>query len=463
MEIGLLQQFRNFLGDEGIITDVDLIAPHLKEWRDRYFGNTPFMLAPNSTEQVQKIVKFCAQNHLKLVSQGGNTGLVGGQIPMGEILLSLHRLNKIREINPLDDCIIAEAGVILENLQNAAAQNNRRFPLMLASQGSATIGGLISTNAGGVHVRKFGMMRQLVLGLEVVLPNGEIYSELSALRKDNTGYDLKQLFIGAEGTLGVITAASLKISARPKYSVNAMLGLENAQMAVECLHALEEQTAAITAFEIMNKQALQFGIKNLGARNPLTELHNFTALVEFEGAFPDLPEHIEDALSTLIEAGKINDATIAQNEAQANSFWHLREGMSAAQKPEGRAAKHDVSVPISKIPSFLDQAEAAAKNIVNGARIVAFGHISDGNIHYDVARPENMPDDEFQNFIKDINHAVNDVVVSLGGSISAEHGIGIARKDEFCAREPKAHLELMKALKAVIDPQNMFNSRNLFS
>lgn len=455
-------QFHNILGAEAVISDADLIAPHLTEWRDRYFGNTPFMLAPNSTEQVQQIVKFCAQNHLKLVTQGGNTGLVGGQIPMGEILLSLHRLNKIREINPLDDCIIAEAGVILENLQNAAAQNNRRFPLMLASQGSATIGGLVSTNAGGVHVRKFGMMRQLVLGLEVVLPNGEIYSELSALRKDNTGYDLKQLFIGAEGTLGIITAASLKISARPKHNVVAMLGFDNSQKAVECLHLLEEQTNAITAFEIMNKQALQFGIKNLGARNPLEEMHNFTALVEFEGAFEDLPERIENALSTLLEGGKIDDATLAQNEAQAHSFWHLREGMSAAQKPEGRAAKHDVSVPISKIPPFLELAELAAKKIVADARIVAFGHISDGNIHYDVARPETMPDDEFQYFIKDINKVVNDVVVSLGGSISAEHGIGVARKDEFITREPKPHLELMRALKATIDPQNLLNPRNLF-
>ena len=459
----IIAKLRELLGDDIVCTDQEIIAPHLSEWRDRYFGNTPLMMLPQTTGQVQQIVKFCAANNLKLVTQGGNTGLVGGQIPMGEILISLVKMNKIRAINPLDDCIIAEAGVILQNLQDEAQKHNRRFPLQLASQGSATIGGLISTNAGGVHVRKFGMMRQLVLGLEVVLPNGEIYSELSALRKDNTGYDLKQYFIGAEGTLGIVTAASLKIIARPKFTTVAMLGFETSQKAVECLHLLEEETVAVTAFEMINRQAMEFGLKNLqGATNPLEKINEYTVLVEFEGAYDDLTVRCEKTLWELFDKGKIDDAVIAQNDAQSQSFWKLREGMSAAQKPEGRAAKHDVSVPISQIPTFLINAKAAAQNVVPDARIVAFGHISDGNIHYDVARPENMEDAEFQTHMKAINHAVNNVVVALGGSISAEHGIGVARRDEFISREPAAHLELMKTIKAAIDKQNMLNPRSLF-
>lgn len=458
----LIEKFKNILSENHVVTDMEIIAPHLKEWRDRYFGQTPLMLTPISTKEVQEIVKIANEYNLKIVTQGGNTGLVGGQIPQGEILLSLEKMNKIRSINPLDDCIIAEAGVILETVQNEADKLNRRFPLSLASQGSATIGGLISTNAGGVHVRRYGMMRQLVLGLEAVLPNGEIYSELTALRKDNTGYDLKQFLIGAEGTLGIITAASLKLVAKPKESVVAMLGFEKCEDAIKMLHELENETLAVSAFEIMNQQAFEFGLKNImGAKNPLEDVNPFTCLVEFEGIDQDFNEKIEKILWAMFDKEMMLDATLSQNEAQAKSFWALREGMSAAQKPEGRAAKHDVSVPISKIPVFLEEAEKAAQKVLAGVRIAAFGHISDGNIHYDAARPLNMSDDDFQAYIKDINHAVHDVVISLGGSISAEHGVGIARRDEFISREPQAHLNLMRAIKKTFDPNNILNPRVL--
>ena len=342
--------------------DKQTIAPSLREWRDKYTGHTPFMAMPETIEQVQKIVRLANTDGFKIVCQGGNTGLVGGQIPYGEVLLSLKKMNKIREISPIDDCIIVEAGAILEAVNQHAEALGRRFPLKLASGGSATIGGLISTNAGGVHVRKHGMMRQLVLGLEAVLPNGEVYSELSPLRKDNTGYDLKQFLIGAEGTLGIITAATLKLVAKPKYELVAVLGFENVNKAIEIMQRLEHDFEGLSAFEIMNAQALEFGLKNLvGSRNPLEDINPITALVEFYSNDKDLPQKCEKLLWGYFDEGHLLDAVLSQNDTQIQEFWALREGMSAAQKPEGHAAKHDISVPISKISEFLVTAEIAAK------------------------------------------------------------------------------------------------------
>ncbi len=456
----ILEKLKQILGPDGFSQEGDIIAPHLLEWRGKYQGNSPIMVWPKSTHEVQKIVNFANQNGLKIVTQGGNTGLVGAQIPFGEILLSTKKLDEICAPNPIDNSIIVGAGAILDNVQNAANSINRQFPLKLASSGSATIGGLISTNAGGVHVRKYGMMRNLIFGLEVVLPNGEIYSELSPLRKDNTGYDLKQFFIGAEGTLGIITKACLKLAPKPKHELVAVLGFENCDKAIEAMHLLEGEFTSLSAFEIMNQQALEFGLKNLeGARNPLEDLNPFTAVVEFGSNEGDLNQKVEKTLWTYFDNGLVLDAVLSQSQAQIDEFWALREGMSAAQKPEGRGAKHDISVPISKISQFLNEAELAAKNIVAGARIVAFGHISDGNIHYDVCRPIDMPDDEFQAFVPQIQSAVNDIATELGGSISAEHGIGIARREEFLSREPEAHLAAMKAIKAAFDPNNVLNPR----
>lgn len=458
----LKEIFGAFLAPNQIINDKDIIAPHLKEWRDRYLGKCNLMLLPQSTQDVQNIVKAANIHELKLCTQGGNTGLVGGQIPQNEVLISMKNMNKIIETRPQDDCMIVEAGVILEIVQNHAYYLERLFPLSLASQGSATIGGLISTNAGGVHVRKYGMMRQLIMGLEVVLPNGEIYSELSPLRKDNTGYDLKQYFIGAEGTLGIITKAVLKLFPKPKYSRMAMIGAEDASDLIEILHHIESECEFLSAFEMMNANALQFGLKNLSnVRNPLDKIYPYLALLEFTSNSFEPSELIENILAKLMEIGLIKDAVISTNEAQMHEFWALREGMSAAQKPEGRAAKHDISVPISKIPQFLEMGEKCAQAIVPNARIAAFGHISDGNIHYDVARPIDMDDWVFQDFLPAINKSIHDLVVSLGGSISAEHGIGIGRRDEFIAREPKPHLDLMRTIKKAFDPNNILNTRIL--
>lgn len=458
----IIDELKQILGEGFYSQDKDIIAPHLVEWRDKYHGDTPILLLPDTVEKIQEIVKLANRSGFSITIQGGNTGLVGGQIPFGAPLLSLRKLNDIGVPNEIDNSIIVGAGAILEEVNKTAEGANRRFPLSLASGGSATIGGLIATNAGGVHVRKHGLMRQLVLGLEAVLPNGEIYRELSPLRKDNTGYDLKQFLIGSEGTLGIVTKACLKLIAKPKYEIVAMLGFGDIQSAISVLARLEQDFEGLGAFEIMNQQAFEFGLKNLaGARNPLEDINPFTALLEFYSNDADLAQKCEKILWGYFDEGLILDAVLSQNSAQAHEFWALREGMSAAQKPEGRAAKHDISVPISKISAFLTSAETAAKQIVAGARIVAFGHVSDGNIHYDVCRPAAMPDDEFQTFIPQIQSAINDVAIALGGSISAEHGIGIARKGEFLAREPAAHLALMCTIKAAIDPNNILNSNVL--
>jgi FAD/FMN-containing dehydrogenase len=460
----LIEIFAQFLEPKQIIAEQSEIAQYLREWRDRYFGQTPIMLLPNTTQEVQKIIQTANEYGFKITTQGGNTGLVGGQIPQGEVLVCLKNMNQIIETRPEDDCMIVEAGAILENVQNIAKENGRYFPLSLASQGSATIGGLVSTNAGGVHVRKYGMMRALIMGLEVVLPNGEIYQELSPLRKDNTGYDLKQFFIGAEGTLGIITKACLKLVAQPKHIQVCMVGFTDEQAMIKALHFIEANCNFLSAFEMINQQALEFGLKNLiGVKNPLDKIYPYLGLLEFSSNAQNPDAIIEQILGDLLEDNIIYDAVISNSISQVNQFWNLRENMSAAQKPEGRAAKHDISIPISKIPQFMNNAELAAQEIVNGARIAAFGHISDGNIHYDVARPQNMEDDDFQEFVPIINNKIHDIVCALGGSISAEHGIGIGRAKEFQAREPITHLNLMKTIKQSFDKNNILNPRIYFN
>lgn len=461
-QLSTLTRLKDILGPQGWTQDPELIAPHLIEWRDQWSGATPILLTPATVGEAQAILALCNDAGIAVTTQGGNTGLVGAQIPKGEILISTKRMNAIRAIDPVDDSLVAEAGVILTRVQDAARAAGKRFPLSLASEGSATIGGLICTNAGGVHVRRHGMMRALVLGLEAVMPDGSLYEGLSSLRKDNTGYDLKQLFIGAEGTLGLVTAASLKLVARPRHMAVAMLALETPQQAVDLLHRLEEETGAVAAFEIMNRTGIDLALKNIqGARDPFAQKAPWLALVEFESASPDLVEQAEEALANALEAGLASDALLAQNDTQTKSFWYLREEMSACQKPEGVAAKHDVSVPVSKVPDFLRDGDIAANSVAPGCRIVAFGHCSDGNIHYDVLQPVSMTGEAYRALLPAMNEAIHDVAMSYHGSISAEHGIGISRRDEFIRREPVAHLSVMRAIKGVIDPKGIMNPRVL--
>jgi FAD/FMN-containing dehydrogenase len=459
----VIDSLKAAVGPSGWTDDPDLLAPYLVEWRDTWRGTTPLMLSPSNTAQASAVLAICHANRIAVTTQGGNTGLVGGQIPQGEVLLSTRKMKSIRSVDPLDDSIIAEAGCILTEVHAAAATVNKRFPLVLASQGSATIGGLISTNAGGVHVRRHGMMRALVLGLEAVLPDGSIFSELTSLRKDNTGYDLKQLLIGAEGTLGLVTAASLKLVPVPRAMVVSMLAVESAAIAVDLLHRLEERTGAVAAFELINQTGVSMALKNLtNVKDPLAHTcAPWRVLVEFESSAEGLADLAEAALGEAIEAGMIIDCLISQNEAQAHDFWLLREEMSAAQRPEGASAKHDISVPVSQIPAFLERADAVVDTIIPDCQIVSFGHASDGNIHYDVVQPVGMDPAAFKARAPALIEAVHDVAVSLHGSISAEHGIGISRREEFLRREPPAHLAMMRAIKAGIDTKGIMNPRVL--
>lgn len=455
-------RLKDAVGPQGWTQDADLIAPHLIEWRDRWSGNTPLMLAPATLAEARAIMGICHEQGIAVTTQGGNTGLVGAQIPQGEVLVTTKRMTAIRSVDATDDALVAEAGVVLARVQDAAREAGKRFPLSLASEGSATIGGLISTNAGGVHVRRHGMMRSLVLGLEAVLPDGSVYEGLSSLRKDNTGYDLKHLFIGAEGTLGLVTAATLKLTARPRGLAVALLALDTPDQAVALLHRLERETGAVAAFEVMNRLGVDLALRNVpGVRDPFDGAPPWTALVEFESGQGDIAAVAEAALGGALEAGLARDALVAQNEAQAKAFWFLREEMSAGQKPEGVAAKHDVSVPVSAIPAFLAAADAAAARVWPGCRIVAFGHASDGNIHYDVLQPVGEPMADWKPRVPDMVAAIHDVATGFGGSISAEHGIGVSRRDEFLRREPGTHLALMRGIKAAFDPKGIMNPRVL--
>jgi len=458
----LANQIAARIGVKNVVSDADQLTPYLNEWRGRYSGRTPFAAFPATTDEVADVVKLCAAAGAKITTQGGNTGLVGGQIPDGEVLVSLKRLNRIREIDADNDSLTAEAGVVLANVQRAAAESNRLFPLSLAAEHSATIGGLISTNAGGVHVLRYGMMRDLVLGIEAVLPDGRVFSGLKGLRKDNTGYDLKQLFIGAEGTLGVVTAACLKLYPQPAAREVALLAVPSAAHALALLHRMKAATGAVSAFEVMNRLSVEVTVKNVpSVRDPLQGAGALAVLIEFEAAHAEgLREAIETALGAALEAGEAQTALIAENSSQARDFWALRESISAGHKPEGAQVSHDISVPVSKTPDYLAKANAAVDARCPGVRIVAFGHMGDGNFHYTAMQPLGADPASFPGAA--LTEIVYEVATSLGGSISAEHGIGITRRSDLARFKDRESLALMRTLKHAIDPMNVMNPRTLF-
>lgn len=453
------------LGPGGWTEDPVEIAPWLKEWRNRWSGHTPLMLTPRSTEEVARAVAICAEHRVAVVPQGGDTGLVGGQIPYGEVLLSTRKLRAVRDVTPLDDAMTVEAGVTLLEAQQAAAAAGRLFPLSLAAEGSATIGGVISTNAGGTAVIRYGVMRDLVLGIEAVMPNGEIFHGLKRLRKDNTGYDLKQLLIGAEGTLGVVTAATLKLFPVMRSRATAMVGLETAHAAIELLARAKAETGGgVEAFELMKRIGMEFVLRNIpDTREPLESTPPWYVLIELVSGEPGAAEAaMERLLSDAFEAGLIIDAAIAQNDAQASAFWKVREEQSAAQKPEGGGWKHDVSVPVSRIADFLDEATAAVERFEPGARVSAFGHVGDGNMHYDVLCPPGVDHAAFIGRWEKGSEVVHDIVARYAGSISAEHGLGRLKTDE--ARRYKSPLEIatMRAVRQALDPLRIMNPAVLF-
>jgi FAD/FMN-containing dehydrogenase len=461
----VISRLKAVLGEAGWSQDPDRLAPKLVEWRDRWSGTTPLLVLPRTTDEVAAIVGVCAESGTAITPQGGNTGLVGGQIPDGEILLSLERMRAVRETNVEDDVLIVEAGLTLAQAHEAAAAVQRRFPLSLASEGSCTIGGLVSTNAGGVAVLRYGTMRQLVLGLEAVLPSGEVWNGLKRLRKDNTGYDLKQLLIGAEGTLGVVTAAALKLFPVLASRAVAIAGVESPADAVALLaRAKEVSGGAVESFELIGALGMALAIRHIpGARPPLQSRPPWYVLIEIASGEGGAAEAAtERLLEAAMECGLVTDAAIAQTETQGKAFWALRENQSAAQKREGAAWKHDIAVPVSSIAEFLATAGAALEARWPGVRVDAFGHVGDGNIHYDVL-PAPGGDSLAHNARRDqASHLVHDIVMRLGGSISAEHGLGTMKTAEALAYKSSVEVAAQRALRAALDPKRIMNPRVLF-
>ena len=459
-----LGRIRAVVGPKGWSDDNRVLEPLLLDRRGLFAGKTALLVRPASTAEVSGVVKICAEFGIAIVPQGGNTGLVGGGTPHehgGEILLNLSRMNRVRASDPANYTMTVEAGCVLADIQVAAENSDRLFPLSLGAEGSCQIGGNISTNAGGVAVLHYGNMRDLVLGLEAVLPDGEVWDGLRGLRKDNTGYDLKQLFIGGEGTLGIVTAAVLKLFPLPKDFQAAILGLSNLDAAIPLLAAARTASGdAVTSLELMPRLSLEFAIKHIhGITDPLSGPHEYYVLVEFSGARPDggmaanMTAFLEDAL----ERDLIRDAVVAQSEAQRAAFWRIREAIVEAQPFEGGSIKHDVSVPIDRSPEFIHRSVAAVKKALPGIRPLPFGHIGDGNVHLNLSQPEGMDRDEYIALWPKMNRIVHDIASELGGSISAEHGIGRLKREEITRYKSAVEIDMMRKVKAALDPKGIMN------
>ncbi len=461
MNADTFARLKRAVGAKGFSEDPNEIAPHLVEWRSKYQGHTPLLLKPQSTAETSAVLAICNETHTAIVPQGGNTGLVGGQIPLnGEVLLSLARMNKIRNVDASNASLVAEAGVILDEVHRAASNIGKFFPLSLASEGSCTIGGNLSTNAGGVDVLRYGSARNLVLGLEVVLPDGRVLDLMRSLHKDNTGYDLKQLFIGAEGTLGVITAATLKLYPAPASYETAFIAVRDPAAAVELLDRMQTATGGlVSAFELIPRIALELVLALIpGTRDPLASPVPWYVLAEAISAGKvSLREAFQDTVAKAIEAGIVTDAAIATNETQRHDLWRLRENISEAQKREGASIKHDISVPVKDIPAFLKKGMAMVAAMVPGVRPVPFGHLGDGNIHFNFSVPKGGDGEAFLAQWSAVARAVHDLVNSFGGSISAEHGVGVMKRDDIVRYKSATEIDLMRTLKRTLDPNNILN------
>lgn len=456
----LLEKFRAIVGTKYAVTDAADIKPYVTEERDLFHGRSPLVLRPGSTAEVAAICKLATEHRIALVPQGGNTGLVGGQTPHnGEVVVSLRRLDKIRDIDVESNTMTCEAGVVLQIAQQKAAEVDRLFPLSLGAEGSCTIGGNLSTNAGGTGALAYGVAREMALGVEVVLADGRVLNALSKLKKDNTGYDLRNLFIGAEGTLGIITAATLKLFPRPRAVETAYVGLKSPAAALKLLSISRDQAAgALTSFELLADVAVDFSIRHgIDIRDPLTSKHPWYVLMELSSLRDDARDTLEAILAQGMEDGIVDDAVIAANLSQRQAFWKLRDEMSAAQKPEGGSIKHDISVPVAAVPAFIEEANAAVVKLIPGSRPVPFGHLGDGNIHYNVSQPVGANAADFLARWHDVNAVVFEIVLRMGGSISAEHGIGVLKRDELPDVKDKVAIELMRQVKAMLDPLGIMN------
>ncbi|KQT65125.1 MULTISPECIES: FAD-binding oxidoreductase [unclassified Aureimonas] len=459
----LLARFAAITGPANALTSPDLLARYLVEPRDLYAGRTRLVLRPASVEEVSAILTLANETRTPVVPQGGNTGLVGGQSPRseGEIVLSLERMNRIREIDPVGRVLVVEAGVVLAQAQSAAEEAGLLFPLSLGSQGSCQIGGNLSSNAGGTGVLAYGNARDLCLGLEAVLPSGEILNGLRKLKKDNRGYDWKDLLIGAEGTLGIITAAVLRLFPRPAGREVAYVGVKTPQDALTLLGIAERRVGGqLTGFELIGRQGMAFTLAHTkGARDPLEAAHPWYVLVEISSSRSgeDARQAMEEVLEAAFEASAVEDAAIAPSLVEAERFWTMREELSWAQKPEGGSIKHDVSVPVARVPDFLAEADAAVLAAMPGARIVAFGHLGDGNIHYNISQPLGADKAAFLARWHEIADIVHGIVAGYDGSFSAEHGIGQLKRDDLAGAKAGPEIELMRRLKGVFDPYRILN------
>jgi len=457
----LLARFVAIVGEKYAITDPQMQEPYLVEMRDLFHGQTPVILRPGSVEDVVKIVKLANETKTAIVPQGGNTGLVGGQIPHhGEVVLSLTRLDKIREIDPISNTMTVEAGVTLQRAREAAAEADRLYPQLLPSEGTCTIGGNLSTNAGGTAALAHGISRQHAMGLEVVLADGRVLNNLNKLKKDNTGYDLKNLFIGAEGTLGIITAAVLRLVPRPRSVETAYAAVTSPQAAVDLLGiATERAGSTVTSFEMMLREGVEAVIKfDSVSRDPLAARYPWYVLIELSSqAQSGVREMMEEILAEGMERGLVTDATIADSLDQAKAFWRIREMFGEVQRHMGGSIKHDISVPVAAIPAFIEEANAAAIKLIPGARPMPFGHVGDGNIHYNINQPEGADKAEFLKRWHDVNQVVFAVVKKYGGSISAEHGVGVMKRDILPDYKDPVAIDLMRGIKQMLDPNGILN------
>ncbi|WP_051504053.1 FAD-binding oxidoreductase [Sphingomonas jaspsi] len=464
----LVDTIRDRLGDKSVVTDADDLAPWLTDWRGRWNGDAPAMLQPASTDEVAAMVELAAELGVPLVPQGGNTSMVGGATPPADgsaVILSTRRMNRIRSIDVASQSCVAEAGVILQTLHEAVEREGLRFPLTLGSRGSATIGGLTSTNAGGTQVLRFGPMRALVQGIEAVLPDGTIHHGLTGLKKDNRGSSIDQLLVAAEGTLGIITAVRLKLVPAIRSRAVAWLGVASPQAALDVLRALEAETGQVEGFEILPRESLEAALAQIpGLRRPLEGEHDWHVLVEAvaHDAADEEPEALlARLLAPLMERGSVEDATISNSDAQADAFWHIRDSLSEAEKKQfGPATQHDISVPVDDMPRFMGEAARAVEAAFPGTHASGFGHLGDGNVHFHVRAGSRGGSDWLAREGEAVTRFVHDLVVAAGGSISAEHGIGQMKRDELARLSPE-RVATLRALKAALDPKGLFNPGKL--
>jgi FAD/FMN-containing dehydrogenase len=465
----VIDRLKAVVGPAGFLEAETDTEPYRRSWRDGYVGRTPLVLRPKTVDEVSRLVTICAEARVAIVPQGGNTGLTFGGQPhedATEVVISTARMTAIRGLDTANDTITVEAGVILKQVQDAASAANRLFPLSLGAEGSCQIGGNISTNAGGVQVLRYGNMRALVLGLEAVLPDGRIWNGLRSLRKDNTGYDLKQLLIGGEGTLGIITAAVLRLFPKPTASETAWVAVESPAAAVELLaHMKAALGESISAFELIRRSIVDFLLQGVpGHTDPMTDVHPWYVLMEVtsQGAPGSLAGPLGDALGAALEQGLVQDAIIASSGVQAQKLWKMREEFAQAQVSVGGGISHDISVPVSRIAEFVAKTDAALEVAYPGIRHCAFGHAGDGNLHYNPVRPPNWDVAQFKAERAAINRIVHDQVIACDGSISAEHGIGRMRLAENLHYKSAVELDFMRAIKSAIDPLNIMNPHKVF-